>query len=208
MALLHTFYIRGDKMIKTKLETAKDSGSAVTMTITEALAELRLIPKVITSREAAIYANITRLSDKVDPMSAEGGQPVHIERMLQSIRDLNDYRMNIREAIEDSNATTEVTIAGHTHTVAWWLRWQREVEPEQKELFVSIQAKIDVARREMAMAMNRIASPDAQAKVPQVVTNIAEDKLRQMSEELLVIESELDGKLTLSNSVTTITIHP
>ncbi len=101
------------------------------MSITQALAELKLLRKRIDSalNGAKFIAMVTKKS-----MMDRGRFESQARGSMQSYRDLLDRYYKLKSAIVRSNATTEVTIAGRTYSMAEAVERKRSIEQERSLL--------------------------------------------------------------------------
>ena len=175
------------------------------MTITEALAELRLIDKKMEKARQIANANVSRMSHVEDPHKE--GSHVLVSRELQSIRDLGVRRVRIREAISQANLKIKIKIGKLDQSLSSWLTWKREVAiPEQN----TIQGIADRAQKAFAQAQSNPQlyreNKDDEPQLAKLVLNV---DIADLNAEALEIEETLgvlDGKMTLMNSTTVIKI--
>ena len=81
------------------------------ITITEGLAELKTIVKRVEKKKEFILAHGCRMEIVKDPFAKEGSSaPAEIAKAMQSINDLCDRIVSIRDAIACANQETELTI--------------------------------------------------------------------------------------------------
>jgi hypothetical protein len=108
------------------------SGTSQTMSITQGLAELKLIRKRLESalEDAKFVTMITKKS-----MIDRGRFEVQARASMQSYRDLLNRYNRLKSAIVQSNATATVTIAGQTYTVAEAVERKRSINYEQTLLY-------------------------------------------------------------------------
>lgn len=183
-----------------------------TITITEALAELRTLLARIDTGRANVAQHMTRPADRVDPMAASGGQRAFVESAKQSVMDLLIRFRGIRSAIQRSNVNSSLECGGVSMTVAEWLTWRRELQPIERSFLESqlttlrgARAKID--GREVQSFRGREPHPEAGlVATAALVENIDENALVEEIETFTKIVGGLDGRLTLHNSTTTIEI--
>lgn len=175
------------------------------MTITEALAEVRVIDKRIRSKQAFINDHITRPKDRVDPLADDGGELVMIQREQQAIHDLQERLIRIRAAIAGANADNKITVQDTTRSIADWLVWRREVADRQINFLQGISNRIGKSREvmiEQTTRRPRAAWEESQVKIssPEIVVNVDESELAKEIEELQAITETLDGQLSLKNA--------
>lgn len=171
------------------------------MTITEALAEVKLIDKKIASKKDFILSFLIRPHAMRDPLGDSGGSRQVLEAERQAIKDLFERKVAIRRAIQQANASTEVTVEGETRTIADWLVWRREVAPMAGQLLREFKGKIDQARN--AAAQNRVALVPADKEAEgagDLLVNLSEKKLAERAQHLETVLGVLDGQLSLKNA--------
>jgi len=179
----------------------------VTMTITEALAELKTIKARIEKKTTSLMAYFVRDKGRIDPFadSDAGSTAQFWRRETQAIEDLQDRIIDIRSAIQRANQTTEAEIKGVVQTIADWLTWRREVLPVRKVFYeTQLRALNDVRRAEAQNAVKKTSGPDV--FVPEYVLAVDEQQLLKDAEFLTELAGALDGRLSLVNATTTITI--
>jgi len=168
-------------------------------TITEALAELKTIDKRIEKKREFVLTFLLRQEVFRDPLEKEGGAALAIRRELQSIRDLEERKVAIRRAIQQTNQTTSLTVGKESRTIADWLVWRREVAPVRSQFLASIRTKIDQSRHEAARRSTG-SSAGADGAPSDVVININEQELAQEIESMEEALGKLDGQLSLKNA--------
>lgn len=169
------------------------------MTITEALAELKVIDKRIRAKCEFIGQYAMRLEALKDPLEREGGSVSAIQRELQAIGDLEENQVSIRRAIQKVNETTQVTVGKTTRSIADWLVWRRDIAPRRKDFTAQIRTGIDRHRAEALKRGAQATGPDA-AKPGDLVVNLNEQDLARQQEELEATLETLDGQLSLKNA--------
>ena len=169
------------------------------LTITEALAEKRVIDKRIESASSAIQNYVARQSSLVDPLARQGGSEKYIAEQRQSIKDLFERKIRIQNAINQSNDKTRATVGNVTRTIAEWLIWKRDVAPSMDRIYDKITAKIEYARN-----FNQQRTMPNKDAIGAVDTVISLDE-KQFNEEMAAhqeIVNVLDGVLSMKNATT------
>lgn len=178
-----------------------------TITITEALAEVKLIGKKISKKHEFILTYLLRGAMVKDPLEKDGGSDAIIAREMQAIHDLQERVVHIRTAISQANAGTSLTIGTKTRTVAEWLTWRRDVAPIEKKLLGDLVARVN-AGREQAKKMSGALTADANAAGQQdILVMFSEVELQTRVEAMEEVLGRLDGLLSLHNARTTITLN-
>lgn len=176
------------------------------ITITEALAEIRTIDKRIEKKLELIEANLTRDEDRRDPLEKEGGQASVIAREKQAIHDLLEHKVDIRLAINEANANTELTVAGTTRTIAEWIVWRREASGKIGDMLTMQSRKIRLAHQRDRVEIKttpRLRSMQTDIDTTRsvdVVVNVNEAELSAEIEALENTLGSLDGQLSLKNA--------
>jgi hypothetical protein len=172
------------------------------MTITEALAEVKIIDKKILSQNEYISQNVGRTSVMSDPLEKSGGSQFAIQKAFQSISDLNERKVKIRSVIQQINCVTKVVIGEKTKTISEFLNWKREVAPS----YIDFLKKANQACQQMKVQFERQPQilKDAEGKqtIIQPVFHIDLDWLHKELEKTETMLGELDGKLSLLNATT------
>ena len=180
--------------------------TTVTITITEALAELKTIGKRIEKKNQSVLNYLMRSEDKRDPLEKQGGSAQFVAQELQSISDLQERVVSIRRAIQVANESNRITVGKSSRSIADWLVWRREVAPLKNALLTNIRQAIDTQRRQ---TMQRGASMQAvvsEAKPGDIIVNLDERKLVEDAEDLENTLGTLDGQLSLKNATVTIEV--
>lgn len=173
------------------------------LTITEALAEIKVIGKRIASKNAAIVSNIARQEFVKDPI--DGGQANYVAAEMQSVRDLEQNILAIRSAIQRANLETTVTVNGTTRSITEWLAWRKEVATQRQKALSHLRNNInDVRKQAQSKGVAVVSAGDAAGR-NDIVVNIDERKLDEELENIAADLERLDGQLSLKNA--TVTIH-
>lgn len=171
----------------------------MSVTITEALAEIKTIVKRLEKKRAFVLAHVTRDDKLKDPLENAGGSATILKQERQSIDDLEARVVRLRNAINVSNQSTTLTVANDTRPVAEWLTWRREIMPTYRKFLVSLNNGIQNDRRDASYGRLEADQPD-------MVVNIDERALGEEAEKLEEILGSLDGQLSLLNATTSIEV--
>lgn len=174
-----------------------------TITITEALAELKTIGKRIQSKQAFIRENVIRQENLRDPLEKQGGSPKLVSEEGQSIVDLCARVVKIRIAIQQANNSHSIRIGEWEQTIAEWLVWRREVLPFQLKYMQGLLNLIHDTRDSSGTRGRRMMNEES--KIDYVV-NLDENALRSEVEFIQEVEGQLDGQLSLKNATITVTV--
>lgn len=179
----------------------------MTTTITEALAEIKMIGKRLTTKREFVTQYLGRQEGLRDPLDAEGGAPVVLQRERQGIADLEQRIVSIRSAIQKANTETILTIEGVSRSIADWLVWRREVAQGQAAFISKLRQSILAARRDGQQKGFAVRMPGEDAKaLSDIIINVDEGGLAREAEALEIILGTLDGKLSLLNATVLIEV--
>lgn len=176
------------------------------ITITEALQEVKTIDARIQKKREFIFNFLFRQNNQRDPHEKDGGSAQLISRERQSINDLLERKIAIRNAINVANSTNSITIKDQTRTISEWLVWKRDVAPTLKAVLNETAARLqsmrqDVSRKGLTVTQN------APAEVTlDVVVNVNEAELAKQIETLEETLSTLDGQFSLKNATISIEV--
>lgn len=177
----------------------------MSITITEALAEIKTIGKRIEKKREFVFQFIGRQDGLKDPLEKDGGSPVVIERERQAIRDLETRIVALRRGVQRANDETAVTIAGTSRSISDWLIWRRDVAPKQREFLTKLRASVSQGRDQARRAGVSVVGPgEAASKPNDFVMNIDEVGLARETENLEQAFGDLDGQLSLKNATVSI----
>lgn len=182
-----------------------------TLTITEALAEIKTIGKRMEKKRGTIGQYIARNDRIRDPFEKDGGSEKVIGAEMQGLVDLEARLVRIRLAIQAANHRIEITLGGVTRTIAGWLTWRKEVAP-QRQAFLSSLTNGIVRIRKDAQQKGVTVGASASVNVgpdttENIVINVDELALMQEAETLTTTLGDLDGQLSLKNATELITIE-
>jgi hypothetical protein len=179
------------------------------MTITEALAEIKLINSKLEKKRTRVLSHLVRRTDQDDPLKAEGGSVNFIASEIQAIVALESNIIAIRAAIMSANLHHSAEVMGKTKTLFEWLVWKREVVENIKKFYDSIykNAKFEV---EKSRANPSVKMKPDQNTIPELV--LVEPNLNYMEfskkhEEVCDMLAKLDGILSLKNATIVVEIH-
>jgi hypothetical protein len=178
-----------------------------TATITEALAELKTIEKRVAKKQEAIRGLLVRQDGLKDPLEKQGGSVNFVATERQSICDLEERGVRIRLAIGAKNADTNLTVNGQTRSVADWLVWRREVSGNRQKFLCEIRERILAARgKAQRDGIAVVKSASEATQLTDLIVNVDELLLTEQIEGLEEILGTLDGKLSLLNATTSVTV--
>lgn len=174
----------------------------MTMTITEALAEIKTIGKRLEKKKLFVQGYLWRQEGLKDPLAKEhGDSQTAIKSERQAVRDLQKRIIQIRTAIQKANTDTILTVADTTQTMAEWLIWKREVAPDHQQFLRDISNRLQQMRTDVQRKGLSVVNTSDLAKSPQdMIVNIDEHELAQEIEKLEEVLGNLDGQLSLKNA--------
>lgn len=172
------------------------------MTITEGLAEIKLIQKKIEKKVANIKANATRFDHVPDPYAKEGGSQELVKRELQSVADLDARLVAIRGAIALANISTKLAIGEHTKTIYDWITWKREIAEQRISMFRDVITSTRSAVDKEAKNPQAIKDLEGKVALAKLIVNADLSALQHQYEQAGSLMEQVDGKLSLKNATT------
>lgn len=175
----------------------------MSITITEALAEIKTIGKRVAKKKEFISRYIGRQEGIKDPLEKDGGSIEVLKRERQAIDDLMQRMIVLRRGIQRANDETVVTVNGVSRTISEWLTWRRDVLPMQKDFLATLITRMNEIHKQAKVQGNAVVSAvatTADTKPADVVINIDEGALGKEAEELEDTFGQLDGQLSLKNA--------
>ena len=176
------------------------------LTVTEALAEIKTIGKRIAKKREFVVGFLFRQERMKDPLEKEGGSRSAIERERQSIHDLEQRIVDLRRGIATVNATTDITVATRTMSIADWLTWRREVASGERDFVARMISTVQGVRKEAIQKGLQIVTGGDASTLDDVVVNVDEQGLAMEAEQIEEILGTLDGLLSLKNATVTIDV--
>ena len=178
----------------------------MTMTITEALAEIKTINKRLEKKREFVSQFLWRQERIKDPLEKDGGSQETIKRERQAINDLEERVIKIRRAIQQANDATTVTILEVSRTVSEWLTWRREIAQNQQKFLAVLRTGIYNMRQEaQKKGLNIAQNKETISSDNDIVVNINEQELAKNIERLEEMLGTLDGQLSLKNATVLLT---
>jgi hypothetical protein len=177
------------------------------ITITEALAETKLIKNKIAKKKEYIGQNLGRLDNSPDLLESLGGSEKAMAAELQAISDLRTRLVTIRTAIQKANLENCITVKNKTMTIAEWISWKREVLIEQLPYVQEMQNGIRNFRHQNETNPRCIKDEKTgEVKVLKLLMHVNAVEIMKEAELLGEIRDTLDGQLSLKNATITVTI--
>lgn len=178
-----------------------------TLTITEALAELKTIDKRLEKKREFVLGYLYRQNLYKDPLDKDGGSREAVKAERQAIADLEERKVAIRRAVALANEATPVTVNGCTRTVSGWLTFRRDVVPARQKFLAQLKQKLDAVRRDaQSKGLALAADVTAATNSNDIIVNVSERDLAAEAEALEVTLGALDGQLSLKNATVTIEV--
>lgn len=173
------------------------------LTITEALAELKVLDKRITKKREFVASFLARQDMLKDPHEKDGGSAEVLKRELQGVADLETRIVAIRHAINDANLSTPIVVAGVSRPVGDWIIWKREVAPRRQAFLTEIANRLETLRKTAAQKNVGVVQAGSPTAAPSdIIVNINEKDLAREREDLDAALETLDGQLSLKNATT------
>lgn len=177
----------------------------MTITITEALAEIKTIGKRLEKKRANVLQFLARQDGIKDPLEKEGGSVSFIAAERQAIADLGSRIVGLRAGIQKANEANSITIAGKTRSIADWLIWRRDVASGEGAFLNQIRAQLNGVRQQALKQQSTVVAPGSVATSPaDYVVNLDEQELARQIEAHEEMLGTLDGQLSLKNATTQI----
>jgi hypothetical protein len=177
------------------------------MTITEALAEIKLLNDKIAKKRAFVLDNLVRIKQLPDALASQGGTPTVISSEVQAITDLEARLIKIRSAIMKANLLNIAECNGQTQTLYDWLVWKREVASARRGFYEQIYSytkrKLDELQKSPQVLQNEtgqkvLVEPETALPYMEYAT-----KYSGVNEVL----NKLDGILSLKNATVLIELE-
>lgn len=173
-----------------------------TMTITEALAELKTLGARLEKNAEYVKSYIVRDERIRDPFDRAGSSSAaEIAAKRQASNDLRERWVKIRSAIHKRNQSQTLEIEGVTRSLADWIVWRREISHNLKVELDALANAINGARARLRQG--NAAQKEGEAPVNMIV-NLDEAALFAERERVEKILGQLDGQLSLKNATTLI----
>lgn len=177
----------------------------MTITITEALAEIKTIGKRIDKKREFMFTCIARPDGARDPHEKDGGSVSLIKREMQAVVDLEKRIIELRSGINAANDSTFVEIGGVLRTIADWLTWRRDIAPKRKSFLEQMQRSFEGIRSQAKKQGAQVvtvgaASISESVKPTDIIVNVSEREIADQIEDIETVLGQLDGQLSLKNA--------
>lgn len=199
------------------------------MKVTEGLVELKLLTKRISTATSNLSAITYKSAGKI--VSAEKDEAKFkalAEAGLQSVKALIERRSKIKEAIVQSNATTQVVIGGVTMTVASAIERKDNIEYEKtllnhlinqynnatksvESLTQQVQREVDEQIKQMGAVSPELVAETRTKLLEQRQVQLHDPlglltKIEELRKDIDEFEAGVDTALSISNATTEITL--
>ena len=174
------------------------------MTITEALAEVKLVEKKVAKKKENLLANISRIEHVPDPYEKHGGLQVAMRSELQAIGDLDNRLVNIRGAIAKANSETMLTVGEETKSIGNWITWKREIAEKRIEMLRSIATSIKSKADHESRNPTVYKTETGEVKICKVIFALDYSDIQAQYERLGDKLERIDGLLSLKNATTVV----
>ena len=172
----------------------------MSITITEALAEIKTIGKRIDKKQEFVFGSLARQEGARDPLEKDGGAEVVVSRERQAINDLQTRVVELRRGIQRANDSTIVQIGGAERSISEWLIWKRDVAPKRRDFLNKMSGGLKQLRENAKRQGQNVVQIGAAQQFSDIVVSIDELALAKEIEELEKILGDLDGQLSLKNA--------
>jgi len=172
-------------------------------TISEAMAELKLIDKKVQKKIEFIKSNCVSYDHVADPYKPEGGRTQIIKQEEQAIKDLLERYESIREKIMEANLLNKVVISNITKSIYGWLIWRKEIKTKQTELYgmyTEVEGKIKQLVTQPQLVKKEDKDGNVAGELMKATSNIKLDEYRKELEKISDTFETLDGVLSLKNA--------
>ncbi len=176
----------------------------MSLTITEALAEIKTIGKRLEKKREGIMPFLARQDGVRDPLEKDGGSVAHVAAEFQGIADLGKRVITLRAGIQRANDNTSITLGGVSRTISEWLTWRREIAPGEQAFLAKLRGTINGVRENAKKQGLAAVAPGAASNPADFIINVSEQALAAQIEALEETLGSLDGQLSLKNATTQI----
>lgn len=171
------------------------------MTVTEALAEIKLIEKKIAKKEETVRAHLSRYENTPDPFqSVSGGSKAAVQAEVQSVKDLREKLVRIRGAIATANIENTVTVGEATRNIYDWLTWKREIANKERDFYQAIHTTLKLQLDTNAQRPNVYKDETGVVQVAKLIPNVDYAEFLTRHQKLTDMIETVDGKLSLKNA--------
>ena len=172
------------------------------MKITEAMSEIKLFVKKISSQRDFILRNLSREEWRKDPFEKDQTtQEAQVKAALQSVSDLEKNIVAYRYAITKANMKERISLEGMDMTVAEWLIWRREVLPLRKQLLHNLANQMASIGKDQQNTQRSYSGKDTdKSQLSNYIINVSDKWLKEETDKLEAIEQRLDGQLSMINA--------
>jgi hypothetical protein len=179
----------------------------IQMTITEALAEVKLINEKIEKKRTFVLDNLTRIKQLADPLQSKGGSMAALAAEMQSINDLEARLVEIRAAIMHANMMHTAECMGMHKTLYGWLVWKREIAGNKSFHYQSIYTNTKKKIDEAARAPSVYTKDDQTKEVVIIEANLPYMEYAAKYEDIKDMLNKLDGVLSLKNATVLVELN-
>lgn len=174
------------------------------LTITEALAEIKLVEKKIEHKTQFVLANLTRFRHQPDPLK-DG--PATIKAEMQSIGDLRQRIVDLRSAISKANNEQRIEIGNQSKTIQEWLTWKRECSKHEIDLYNAIHKEVAKKLADNAARPQLYKDKDEdKPRLAEIETNVNYPEYVEKAQASQETLDKLDGQLSLKNATVLIVV--
>lgn len=176
------------------------------MTITEALAELKLIANKVAKKREWVSSNVIKYKQAPDAYEKDGGIKEKMKQELQSIKDLQEKLVKTRSAIMRANLDNIVDIMGESKSIYEWLVWRKDVARDQAQMHGSIYSVVKREIEKAAETPRVLKSEEGVNVLVEIEPNLDYQAHNERSILVQEILDKLDGVLSLKNATITVNV--
>jgi len=179
------------------------------LTISEALAELKILGDRLAMNAKFVLDHVARDERQRDPFEREQSTAAaQIAQRMDSSRDLRARAVALRRAIALKNFEVRVEIEGVTRSVGEWLIWRREIAKGYGAELAALVGHIErlqstVAQQNLRMRTDNTGSSGEPVRLALMLGLAELQTLREQHQSTLGV---LDGRLRVVNATTTIEV--
>lgn len=191
-----------------------------TLTIARALTRIKTIQAQLEDIAEKIGKYAAWNSEKRHPLGEMKGSleknhnqaKDEIQSLFQQFHDLKDQLIKLKNAVDQANLVTPITIGNQTMTINEALNYQRYIAQYVRMLASNYNAAVAKVGREVDAANQSLLSKDMdedkrKAMMVQVLYLVPKERIKEIDAFLVEFMTELNGELNAVNAVTEILIE-
>ncbi len=170
------------------------------MTITEALAEIKLINDKIAKKRSFVLDNLVRIKQLPDALTSQGGTQAVLVADVQAISDLETRLVKIRSAIMKANLENTAEVNGQVLSIYDWLVWKREVAPSKRGFYEQVYNYTKRKLEELQKSPQILKNDQGQTQLVEPETGLPYMEYAEKYSAVNEMLNKLDGVLSLKNA--------